>query len=457
MQLRPILSLLALCYCFGALAQNRALNFDGTDDYISSSYSGVTGNGARTVEAWIRTTANCNPNNGGVQNVITDWGNFNIGQRFTMNILWGNSLRLEIGGSGVSGSTAINDGLWHHVAATYDPNASTNNTKIYIDGSLEAQGMLSGVNTASGTSFIVGNRNDLARPFDGDIDEVRVWNKVLTAAEISSSMNSQLCSFSNNLKCYFQFNQGSPGGNNANIFTAQEEVSGNTGTLNNFGLTGNSSNWVLGNTNITDLSFSQTDSLSGCNFVILPTSGRVVSANGLYSDSLPSTSGCDSIYNWYVSLTFVDTSLTIDGNRLIANVIGASYQWLDCDSGFAPIPGATSPVFNPTRNGSFAVEVSKNGCTDTSSCMVISGIGITEWSNNDFRIFPNPSTDGLVNLEWTDNRPESIAVYDLSGRLVEELVPAENEKGIQLHLGAGTYLIRIQSEAQHQHIRLIVL
>ena len=55
-------------------AQN-ALNFDGINDYVQTTFAGISGNAPRTVEAWIRTTANCDPNNGGAENVILDWGN----------------------------------------------------------------------------------------------------------------------------------------------------------------------------------------------------------------------------------------------------------------------------------------------------------------------------------------------------------------------------------------------
>ena len=57
-------------------AQNKgiALNFDGIDDYVLSSYDGILDSSARTMEAWIKTTGNYDPNNGGKQGVIANYG-----------------------------------------------------------------------------------------------------------------------------------------------------------------------------------------------------------------------------------------------------------------------------------------------------------------------------------------------------------------------------------------------
>ena len=113
--------LLLVAICFGITGQsqtNNALHFDGVDDYVSTTKSAIQGNVARSFEAWIRTNENCIPGAaGGVQQVIADMGTFVNGKRFTLNLLWANSVRLEIGGTGLSGTVAVNDSLWHHVAA----------------------------------------------------------------------------------------------------------------------------------------------------------------------------------------------------------------------------------------------------------------------------------------------------------------------------------------------------
>ncbi len=79
---------------------------------------------------------------------------------------------------------------WQHVAATWDGSAQGANIHIYINGVLadgSAVNGSGGLDNDSGTPLAIGNRAvDLARGFDGTIDEVRVYNGVLSAAEIAA-------------------------------------------------------------------------------------------------------------------------------------------------------------------------------------------------------------------------------------------------------------------------------
>ncbi|MEY4866860.1 MAG: hypothetical protein RLY64_1114, partial [Bacteroidota bacterium] len=87
------LLLLGGLFAFQVSAQNNALNFDGIDDYVQTSIPSIQGTAARTYEAWIRTTANANPNAGGTQKAIIDMGSFTTGARFTMSLLFNNGIR----------------------------------------------------------------------------------------------------------------------------------------------------------------------------------------------------------------------------------------------------------------------------------------------------------------------------------------------------------------------------
>ena len=111
---------LTLLLPLGLFAQQpyNAIHFDGTDDYITTSGGNITSGNARTVEAWVRTDANCIPGSGGgKRKVVVDMGAVGAGTRYTLCLLWANSVRIEVGGGELSGSKAINDSLWHHIAA----------------------------------------------------------------------------------------------------------------------------------------------------------------------------------------------------------------------------------------------------------------------------------------------------------------------------------------------------
>ena len=287
-------------------AQN-ALHFDGTNDYVSTSAGNITGSSARTVEAWIRTTANCIPGaaSGGTQQVIADMGSFTTGGRYTLNLLWGNSIRIEVGGSGLSASTAINDSLWHHVAAVYNPLANKKHT-LYIDGIAVVSGNITtSLNTANG-ALRIGQRIDAARHFDGEIDELRVWNVARTDSAIYNKYALELCGSPAGLVAYYSFNEGTPGSNNSTVTSLPDLQGTNTGTLNNFGLSGSSSNWTLGQ----NMSSASKDTLTStvCSGLLAPDGITYWDSTGSYDWTFMAASGCDSIITYDLTITSVDTT-----------------------------------------------------------------------------------------------------------------------------------------------------
>jgi hypothetical protein len=289
--------------------QSNGLNFDGINDYIQTTYPGISGSSARTVEAWIRTTANCDPNNGGSQKVILDWGAGSPnGSRYTLNILWSNSIRLEVAGNGLSATIPINNGAWHHVAAVYDPGNSLGSTLLYINGALAAQGNLTvAVNTATTVALRIGCRVDGLNYFLGDIDEVRIWNTARSASQILASYNKEICSNPSNLVCYYTFNQGQPSGNNSGQNILFNQVGSQNGTLQGFALTGSGSNWVSG-PQLPGASYS-TDVIQACANYLSPT-GKLYTSTGIYKDTLVNVDGCDSIIT--TNLTLLNSGVNLN-------------------------------------------------------------------------------------------------------------------------------------------------
>lgn len=279
---------------FLVYAQN-GLNFDGINDVVTTNYVGISGNNPRTIEAWVKTTANTGT--GGVQGVLVDWGQMTPnGSRSTFNISTGNALRFEVGGSGVSGLIPLNDGIWHHVAAVYDPLAIPN-TKLYVDGVLDVSGDITiPVNTLQGINVKLGERCDGINRFNGTMDEVRVWNVARTASQIQSNMNNQLCSITNSaLKLYLPFNQGTANGANATISSVADLSPTNAvGTLANFALTGTTSNWVAGKT-LTQGYILSSITVNSCGSYTWPLTGMTYTTSGFFNTIISNQQGCDTI------------------------------------------------------------------------------------------------------------------------------------------------------------------
>jgi len=80
----------------------------------------------------------------------------------------------------------INDGNWHHLVVMLDvPNLKN---KMYIDGSFAVEGTIS-TSTASGSNGIIGGA------FVGGIDQVRIFNKALSAAEVTTLYGEVACKY----------------------------------------------------------------------------------------------------------------------------------------------------------------------------------------------------------------------------------------------------------------------
>ncbi len=297
--------------CTNVYSQKIGLNFDGSNDYVQTTYSGISGASARTVEAWIRTTANCVPSNSGVQQVIADYGAASTGARFTLNLLWGNAPRIEIQGMGLSGQTVVNDGIWHHVAAVYDPTANLNYS-LYVDGVLDTAGNLTtNINTSNSINFRIGMRVDNINNFTGDIDEVRFYNFAKTQSQIIADMNKELCgTLPSGLVAYYKLNEGTPNSSNNFKKTAKDYTSsGNNGTLTNFGLSGTSSNWITG----PKLSGGNSDStltIFDCNSYTSK-QNNTYGFSGTYTETISNYAGCDSIITYKITIGRKYNSLNI--------------------------------------------------------------------------------------------------------------------------------------------------
>lgn len=89
-------------------------------------------------------------------------------------------------------NTVLPNAKWHNIAFTY----ASNTLSIYIDGVLEKTVTMTGNPGTSTGIFSIGGqyitKNAINNLFKGDIDELRMWNRVLTATEIQFIMNQEI-------------------------------------------------------------------------------------------------------------------------------------------------------------------------------------------------------------------------------------------------------------------------
>lgn len=168
----------------------KALDFDGVDDYVDCGDpvggSLDFGTGPMSVEAWI------NSSSIGRSQVLCKKGYFTSPKAgyelgfYTSDTLWFQvSNGEERKAAEVTPSPPLYDGKWHHLAGVYE--RSPDWLRLYIDGVLvNSYDIVDGWDIDSTEPLYVGHATEAGytQCWKGLIDEVRVYNKALTADEI---------------------------------------------------------------------------------------------------------------------------------------------------------------------------------------------------------------------------------------------------------------------------------
>lgn len=100
---------------------------------------------------------------------------------------------------------------WHHVAARCINNAGVYTVTLFCDGVVAGTGSHASFNLPVDqvTDLTIGNRADaVLAPFDGSIDEIRLWNVALTDLQISSNRGLPLLGTETGLIAYYKMDEG---------------------------------------------------------------------------------------------------------------------------------------------------------------------------------------------------------------------------------------------------------
>lgn len=158
---------------------------NSVDDKISiTDYKGILGNNPRTITAWVKVTSL-------TEQDIVGWGVNVLGKKSVFRLdattVQGSAvIRFEVNTGYMVGTKNIADGDWHHVAMTF-VGGSIANTKLYVDGVEDVPSLIRGriVNTDWGENVLIGNSSmTTGRKFLGEMDEVSIYDKAISADEI---------------------------------------------------------------------------------------------------------------------------------------------------------------------------------------------------------------------------------------------------------------------------------
>lgn len=207
--------LFCFAFCMHSNAQSgKILSLDGTNSYMSvvdHADLDVAPGETKTITCWIKTTSTA------TARIIAKRTNLNASNPATTGItgtgyeMWmGNGTNAgKVAGNAGAWNTASsapqafstagynpvasNDGVWHHLAAVFD-NSSTNKTvTFYVDAANPNSkvGTFSGTyDFSTGVAFIVGAATNSSNFFTGLVDNVQIWNKALSMADLATEMTT---------------------------------------------------------------------------------------------------------------------------------------------------------------------------------------------------------------------------------------------------------------------------
>ncbi|MCT4623804.1 MAG: T9SS type A sorting domain-containing protein, partial [Schleiferiaceae bacterium] len=203
--------------------------------------------------------------------------------------------------------------------------------------------------------------------------------------------------------------------------------------------------------------YTKIDVIESCEPIVWRNGNLYSSSNSSATFTVNNPTGCDSVYQLDFTRKTVKTQVINLGSALTVNEYWAYYQWIDCAT-MTPIAGATQQNFIPAQAGSYAVIVTKDGCTDTSSCTLFSGLDLKENFEQNISIYPNP-TKGDIHIELDNNLSiNSIEIFNTSGQSLKR-IQVENQPELDVNIKgkSGIYILRIIGDQKMYYWKVIKL
>jgi len=170
-----------------------AVTFNGVDQLLDTTFEGVTGTNAVTVEAWVIADSQATGSGQticfyGTTSPATNGAGFYFGLSTKSDGSGAGYLRLGVtGAAAVYDGADLRDGMIHHVAVVVPANATVADVKMYIDGKPVALGLVNGAQAINiGNIYPVGisSNSQGAGAWHGTLDEVAMYDRALAPWEI---------------------------------------------------------------------------------------------------------------------------------------------------------------------------------------------------------------------------------------------------------------------------------
>jgi hypothetical protein len=320
-----------------------------------------------------------------------------------------NQLMCGFWGDDVHTSESYTDTEWHHWAITYD--TSTKQQYIYRDGIIAGKRKAKAHYSGAGPLYI-GCMSGNTWFYNGQIDEVRVWNTTRTATEINSYRYLPVKGNEPDLLGYWQFNERSG--------DTLADISANhfTGIRSGFSV----HSWIESEAwkrRKTDTSNDTIIIFGGYSKYAHPVDIRIIRQ--------PSFGKAD--------IDALTSTISYTSNQTLSAVDTISFEVKD---------DSLSSVYEVLIYSQYPESVNP------------------EQKSYSVTVYPNPSNSiAYILLDGTYNGKVMLSVFDLKGNLLlskEEMIQQNNKLPIELNLSAfrqGTYILKISNDSENQVVRLV--
>ena len=175
-------------------ANTKSLSFDGVDDYVSTGLNlGYTNYPNISLSCWVKMD-NALLTNYAVYNPmgvhVAAFGNSSPISLYRGSVVQGTKVYIQ-GAASSYGTTNISDGAWHHIVQTCQYDAAGTICNIYVDGNPTpeiANALLRSYAPLTG-DLIIGAATSTFRRFIGNVDEVSVFDSILSTSDIADIYN----------------------------------------------------------------------------------------------------------------------------------------------------------------------------------------------------------------------------------------------------------------------------
>ena len=326
-----------------------ALNGTGKIQFGNQTAAAVSTN--FTIEAWVNVPSSA----WSLQTVLSNSPTPSSlpGFKFAVNNWQTNDGKIVLEGSNtfLSSATAVTKDVWQHVAVV----VNGTNVTFYINGNISGS-YTGSFNATSAYPLTIGDFSGGSYPFNGTMDELRLWNVSKSQQDIQAAMYTPLVGNESGLAAYFNFNQGTPGGTNTgitnlldngpNAFTGSLSEITRTGTAENFVLNTNTMG-IIGSLACVGSTVQLNHPQSGGTWTSVTTSVATVSSTGLVTCLTAGSSVITYAYT-YNGCQFTNTyTVTVNATPTTPTVANTTISY--CQNGNATALSATAAASHSLR------------------------------------------------------------------------------------------------------------